>query len=190
MSVILTFLHYNDVMNQISNTTILKYPMDSNQLLVYLDFTKEAMKRDPNYLKRVECPYPQKLKLILEKALREDVLLLNDLAVDNLFGEGSDPQTLMRELERLYTTITQSVQDLKMAEKDDKAVAAQKTAFTLLERIWAVRQEIANSMSIDVFKRKMLGVIHDVMLPEQRQEIIKRLGIELDGRESTPTVAI
>lgn len=116
------------------------------------------LEEDPDYLKSLDCPYPQDVIDILDRNTRET-------------GEDID---LVIELEQVYRELRDRKNKLG---KDDhaEAMAYFRTATQLMEKLLGLQEKAVGLRQMQQFQRVVLGAMEDLMDADAREELTKRL---------------
>lgn len=142
----------------------MKYPNLSPLTFASLKLIKQHLQEDPSYLEHPSCPYEADIKSFFDGIVpRKDASKTK-----------SDDKDISIELNVLYDELT-DFKDRLGVEDVAEQMSYFRTRTALLEKILALKERAAGLSEIAVFQEIVLGILDDLMTPDQRTDFAKRL---------------
>lgn len=153
----------------------MSYPPIKSDNLLPLKQLRQRLKEDPTLLERPECPYPPEdrdwLRVVLMPKAAAQAVEMETIPEESL----DDPATwdeMARKIRRVYAQLEGLEEDADIGEK----VQIIKTKAALLDRLTTLGEKVVGHRKVAEFQRMVLSVLDDVFTPDQRTEVMARLG--------------
>lgn len=154
------------------------YPELSQKLLVPFRVVREQLRLDPAYLDDPACPYPadvlELLKLLAPAAPEADGGFLR--------RAGSKHEILEDEAQNLYLEIRDFGQKLKVDDVTER-MSYYRTRTALLEKLISLTERAASMSETQRFQDVVMGILEDMLSPDQRAEALDRLSAALEPQD-------
>lgn len=135
----------------------------------------DNLKADPHYLE--ESPYPQEDIDFLVSSLLNRMVPASSEGSSLIFGQHRDKyETISDEAMALYNEMA----SFRASPEFTSATVAEKnsllrTMTTLLDKLVSIDERARGLKYLSDFQNTLLGIIEDVMTPDQRTTIMERL---------------
>lgn len=146
-----------------------------------LNLIRTHLKENPDYLLDPDCPYPEALRTVLEDLMGENEPPAGAGGVAGGWDDGemvpegeAKWDWLERESASLLRELTEAKNGLDVRDNAEK-MAYFRVATALLEKIVAIQERVLNLKHIGRFHQTVLGVMEDVLEPDQRTTVMERL---------------
>ncbi|MDR3436422.1 hypothetical protein [Telmatospirillum sp.] len=152
------------------------YPnITSDKCLPFKELSQRLLE-DKNYLDQESCPYPELLKSWLKSKFlphEVSVALEQEEAFDPLDPDSWDDSA--KKSRQLYADLETLRKDTKDTGESIQIIKAQAG---LLERLIAVGDKSLGHRETAEFRQVVLGILEDILTPDQRTQAMARLGAE------------
>jgi hypothetical protein len=138
------------------------YPAFPEKEVWALKVMKQSLEEDPDYFNHPDCPYGDDLKAVFDV-----VRVTQTSSVGNV-------DELEAEVTVLFEELKEFGGDLEKTDVSER-MAWFRTRTSLLEKILDIKKEAAGVKQVQEFQNRVLGILEDVMTPDQRTEIMQRL---------------
>lgn len=155
------------------------YPDLSQKLLVPLRVVREQLRLDPGYLDDPACPYHTD---VLE-LLKHLAPAAPEVSGQFLRRSGSKHEILEDEAQQLYLEIRDFGQKLKVDDVTER-MSYYRTRTALLEKLISLTERAASMGEIQRFQDVVMGILEDMLSPDQRAEALERLATALEPQDS------
>jgi len=147
-------------------------PLNSDKLLP-LKVVCQGLKDDPAYLDRPDCPYSPEVRDWLKANLStRPAVAVPESESDVDLNDPESWDDISKKALKLYSDLE------KLAAPGNDVgenIAIIKTKAALLERLITVGDKALGHKEVAEFKRIVLGIMDDVMSPDQRTSVMEKL---------------
>lgn len=152
----------------IESSGFISKPMNYPSLLpltfASLKLIKQHIQADPEYLSHPDCPYDDDIKSFFDGFTPKG----------GVPKEGTDARDVSTELNVLYDELIEFKDHLGVEDVAER-MSYFRTRTALIEKILTLKERAAGLSEISVFQEIVLGILDDLMTPDQRTDFAHRL---------------
>lgn len=162
------------------------YPRITSVEVTSITAAATFLSEDRGYLDDPNCKYPSEVReLIAKVAMGPSVVGTTgdsfneriDSIVQEPINFATDPSVMEKEISAIYGRVKLMIQTLSKTNDSDKDTVAMLTnAVKLLEKLTSLAEVNLGHKKAADFKAVVMGVLEEVLAPEQRTEFVTRLG--------------
>lgn len=159
-----------------------EFPQINLSMVEKLRAVQMSLAKDPQYLRRRDCPYDPRTRGFLEEIFKaydaDETQIAADVAA---YFEGNNDDTqntydiLVRDAKKAYLTLSRLGQKMEQSNKPEDELNKVKTMTQLQERLMTVIEKAEGYKQIHQFKRTIMDIIEQVLTPEQRTGVMEKI---------------
>ena len=144
------------------------YPTFREEQVLVMNTIITAVRKDPLYLDRKECPYSDQVKALFRRFVTEEMVTVD------VFAEGDYDNALDKQVEKIINDLEAYALTLGTGDVSER-LQYLKTKTTLVEKLINMRERLVNLKELNEFRGVILGFMGDVCTKDQITDLMKRL---------------